>query len=70
MRATRKQILHFQDTLLPDFPVLQMQAKVVANETAVAITTAAIEFAIGSGYRRSHPIKRYLRDAMSGQLMA
>ncbi|NOK35367.1 acyl-CoA/acyl-ACP dehydrogenase [Corallococcus exercitus] len=54
----------------PDFPVLQMQAKVVANEAAVAITTAAMELAGGSGYMRSHPIERYLRDAMSGPLMA
>jgi alkylation response protein AidB-like acyl-CoA dehydrogenase len=54
----------------PDFPVLQMQAKVVANEAAVAITTAALELSGGSGYLRVHPIERYLRDAMSGPLMA
>lgn len=54
----------------PDSQVLQMQAKVVANEAAVAITTAALELAGGSGYFRSLPIERYLRDAMSGPLMA
>ncbi|PTL84511.1 acyl-CoA dehydrogenase family protein [Vitiosangium sp. GDMCC 1.1324] len=54
----------------PDFPILQMQAKVVANEAAVAIATAALELAGGSGYLRSRPIERYLRDAMSGPLMA
>jgi alkylation response protein AidB-like acyl-CoA dehydrogenase len=54
----------------PNFPVLQMQAKVVANEAAVAITTAALELSGGSGYLRTHPIERYLRDAMSGPLMA
>jgi alkylation response protein AidB-like acyl-CoA dehydrogenase len=54
----------------PDFPVLQMQAKLVANEAAVAITTAALELSGGSGYMRTHPIERYLRDAMSGPVMA
>jgi alkylation response protein AidB-like acyl-CoA dehydrogenase len=54
----------------PDYPVLQMQAKVVANEAAMAIATAALELAGGSGYLRSRPIERYVRDAMSGPLMA
>jgi len=54
----------------PDFAVLQMQAKVVANEAAVAIATSALELAGGSGYLRSRPIERYVRDAMSGPLMA
>ncbi|MBN1207678.1 MAG: acyl-CoA dehydrogenase [Myxococcaceae bacterium] len=54
----------------PDFPLLQMQAKVVANEAAVANSTAALELAGGSGYLRSRPIERYVRDAMSGPLMA
>lgn len=54
----------------PDYPVLQMQAKIVANEAAVAIATAALELAGGSGYLRSRPIERYVRDAMSGPLMA
>lgn len=54
----------------PDALVLQMQAKVVANEAAVAIATSALELAGGSGYLRSRPIERYLRDAMAGPLMA
>ncbi|KFE64928.1 acyl-CoA dehydrogenase family protein [Hyalangium minutum] len=58
------------DQRAPDFPVLQMQAKVVANEAAVAITTAALEIAGGSGYLRSRPVERYVRDAMSGPVMA
>ena len=58
------------DQRSPDFPLLQMQAKVVANEAAVAITTAALEIAGGSGYLRSRPIERYVRDAMSGPVMA
>ncbi|HYH94888.1 acyl-CoA dehydrogenase family protein, partial [Hyalangium sp.] len=47
-----------------------MQAKVVANEAAVSISTAALELAGGSGYLRSRPIERYVRDAMSGPVMA
>jgi alkylation response protein AidB-like acyl-CoA dehydrogenase len=58
------------DNREPDFPLLQMQAKVVANEAAVAISTAALELAGGSGYLRSRPIERHVRDAMSGPLMA
>ncbi|WP_224245114.1 acyl-CoA dehydrogenase family protein [Hyalangium gracile] len=58
------------DQRAPDAPVLQMQAKSVANEAAVAISTAALEIAGGSGYLRSRPIERYVRDAMSGPLMA
>ncbi|MFP2927737.1 acyl-CoA dehydrogenase family protein [Pyxidicoccus sp. 3LG] len=58
------------DARAPDFPILQMQAKVVANEAAVSISTAALELAGGSGYLRSRPVERYVRDAMSGPLMA
>ncbi|WP_164018966.1 acyl-CoA dehydrogenase family protein [Pyxidicoccus trucidator] len=58
------------DQRAPDFPLLQMQAKVVANEAAVSIATAALEVSGGSGYLRSRPIERYVRDAMSGPLMA
>lgn len=58
------------DQRAPDFPFLQMQAKVVANEAALAIATAAMEISGGSGYLRSRPIERYVRDAMSGPLMA
>ncbi|MHA7633348.1 acyl-CoA dehydrogenase family protein [Corallococcus sp. M7] len=36
----------------------------------MAITTAVMELAGGSGYMRSHPLERYLLDAMRGQLMA
>ena len=58
------------DARSPDFPFLQLQAKLVANEAALAICTAALELSGGSGYLRSRPIERYLRDAMSGPLMA
>ncbi|MCP3143210.1 acyl-CoA dehydrogenase family protein [Pyxidicoccus xibeiensis] len=58
------------DARAPDFPILQMQAKVVANEAAVSIANAALELAGGSGYLRSRPLERYVRDAMSGPLMA
>ncbi|WP_224368772.1 acyl-CoA dehydrogenase family protein [Hyalangium versicolor] len=58
------------DQRAPDHLVLQMQAKVVANEAAVSITTAALELAGGSGYLRHRPIERYVRDAMSGPVMA
>jgi alkylation response protein AidB-like acyl-CoA dehydrogenase len=58
------------DERTPDFPLLQLQAKAAANEAAVSISTAALEIAGGSGYLRSRPIERHVRDAMSGPLMA
>ncbi|MBZ4416471.1 acyl-CoA dehydrogenase family protein [Myxococcus sp. RHSTA-1-4] len=58
------------DQRAADFPILQMQAKTVANEAAVAIANAALELAGGTGYLKSRPIERYVRDAMSGPLMA
>ncbi|WNG62841.1 acyl-CoA dehydrogenase [Archangium gephyra] len=58
------------DQRTPDSPFLQMQAKMVANDAAIAIATAALELAGGSGYLKSRPIERYVRDAMSGPLMA
>jgi alkylation response protein AidB-like acyl-CoA dehydrogenase len=58
------------DQRAPDFPTLLMQAKVVANEAAVAVSTAAMELAGGTGYLRGRPIERYVRDAMSGPVMA
>ncbi|MDC0708544.1 acyl-CoA dehydrogenase [Stigmatella sp. ncwal1] len=54
----------------PDAPMLQMQAKMVANEAALSIATSALELAGGSGYLRSRNIERYVRDAHSGPLMA
>nr|CAO98842.1 hypothetical protein [Stigmatella aurantiaca DW4/3-1] len=54
----------------PDAPMLQMQAKMVANEAALSVATSALELAGGSGYLRSRPIERYVRDAHSGPLMA
>jgi alkylation response protein AidB-like acyl-CoA dehydrogenase len=54
----------------PASGLLQMEAKAFANEAAVAITTTALRITGGSGYFRRLPIERYLRDAMSGQIMA
>jgi alkylation response protein AidB-like acyl-CoA dehydrogenase len=54
----------------PDAFTLQLRAKLTANEAAIAISTAALELAGGSGYLRSLPIERYVRDALSGPLMA
>lgn len=58
------------DQRAPDSPFLQLQAKTVANEAAISIATAALEIAGGTGYLKSRPIERYVRDAMSGPLMA
>ncbi|ATB34047.1 acyl-CoA dehydrogenase family protein [Melittangium boletus] len=69
-RALAERAATATDQKEPNAFLLQMQAKVVANEAAIAISTAALELAGGTGYLRTHPIERYVRDAMSGPLMA
>ncbi|MFT4210685.1 MAG: acyl-CoA dehydrogenase family protein [Microbacterium sp.] len=46
------------------------RAKYLANKTAVEIAQLAVRVGGASGYLRSSPIQRHLRDAEAGQLMA
>jgi alkylation response protein AidB-like acyl-CoA dehydrogenase len=54
----------------PAAGLLQMKAKAAANEMACEVATAALRISGGSGYLKRLPIERYLRDAMSGPIMA
>jgi alkylation response protein AidB-like acyl-CoA dehydrogenase len=47
-----------------------MESKVVATETAAAVTGRALEVTGGQGYTPALPIERHLRDARAGAVMA
>jgi alkylation response protein AidB-like acyl-CoA dehydrogenase len=46
------------------------RAKLLANRVAVDVAQLAVRVGGGTGYLRSSPIQRHLRDAEAGQLMA
>ncbi|WP_394551976.1 acyl-CoA dehydrogenase family protein [Agromyces sp. MMS24-JH15] len=46
------------------------KAKLLANRIAVDVAQLAVRVGGGSGYLRTSPIQRHLRDAEAGQLMA
>ncbi|HWF26396.1 MAG TPA: acyl-CoA dehydrogenase family protein, partial [Solirubrobacteraceae bacterium] len=50
--------------------VALMEAKVLATDTAAAVTDAALEVCGGQGYTRALPVERHLRDARAGAVMA
>jgi alkylation response protein AidB-like acyl-CoA dehydrogenase len=47
-----------------------MEAKVVATETATAVTQKALDATGGQGYTPALPVERHLRDARAGAVMA
>jgi alkylation response protein AidB-like acyl-CoA dehydrogenase len=47
-----------------------VRAKYLANKTAVDVAQLGVRIGGASGYLRSSPIQRHLRDAQAGQLMA
>lgn len=61
---------HLGDAGDPSALVPIMEAKVVATESAVAVTELALEATGGQGYTPSLPIERHLRDARAGTVMA
>jgi alkylation response protein AidB-like acyl-CoA dehydrogenase len=44
-------------------------AKVLATDTAMAVTTDAVQVLGGYGYTREHPVERYMRDAKVMQIV-
>ncbi|MDQ6774985.1 MAG: acyl-CoA/acyl-ACP dehydrogenase [Actinomycetota bacterium] len=50
--------------------VTLMEAKVLATDTAAAVTGRALEVCGGQGYTRALPVERHLRDARAGAVMA
>ncbi len=45
------------------------EAKVIACEAAAEITSKALQVCGGTGYSRTQPLERYLRDARAGSIM-
>ena len=61
-RTTLSDILH--DPLMPTAaPSLVSMAKVFASETAMSVTTKAVQIYGGYGYVKEYPLERYFRDA-------
>ena len=48
---------------LPTVSVAAAQAKLFASETAMAVTTKAVQLHGGYGYTREYPVERMMRDA-------
>jgi alkylation response protein AidB-like acyl-CoA dehydrogenase len=44
-------------------------AKLVATDTAMAVTTGAVGVLGGAGYVKDHPVERYMREAKVLQIV-
>ena len=47
----------------PDLTVFSAAAKVFASDTAMSVTTDAVQLFGGAGYTKDFPVERFLRDA-------
>lgn len=56
------------DAGLPNPSRLAAMAKVFASDTAMAVTTEAVQLFGGYGYCRDYPIEKYMRDAKITQI--
>ena len=52
-----------------EFSHFAAMAKVVATDTAMAVTTDAVQVLGGYGYTREYPVERYMRDAKVMQIV-
>lgn len=68
--ALYQQALRQADRGDPVFFGQLARAKYLANKTAVAVAQLGVRIGGASGYLRTSPIQRHLRDAEAGQLMA
>jgi hypothetical protein len=50
-------------------PALAAQAKVVTSETAMQVTTDAVQIFGGYGYMRDFPVEKMMRDAKATELL-
>jgi butyryl-CoA dehydrogenase len=51
-----------------DFTRLAAMAKVFATDTAMSVTTDAVQLFGGYGYIKEFPVERYMRDAKATQI--
>ncbi|MBA2263872.1 MAG: acyl-CoA dehydrogenase family protein [Chloroflexi bacterium] len=56
------------DALAPDLPYWTSSAKLVAGDTAMKVTTDAVQVLGGYGYITEYPVERMMRDAKITQL--
>jgi alkylation response protein AidB-like acyl-CoA dehydrogenase len=52
----------------PDLTLVSASAKVIASDTAMAVTTDAVQLFGGAGYTRDFPVERMMRDAKITQI--
>ena len=52
----------------PDLTFVSAAAKVLASDTAMAVTTDAVQLFGGAGYTRDFPVERMMRDAKITQI--
>ncbi|WP_020662049.1 acyl-CoA dehydrogenase family protein [Amycolatopsis benzoatilytica] len=52
----------------PDLAFLGAAAKCLASDTAMSVTTDAVQLLGGAGYVRDHPVERMMRDAKITQI--
>ncbi|MEO8510282.1 MAG: acyl-CoA dehydrogenase family protein [Chloroflexota bacterium] len=56
------------DARTPDFPYWSSSAKLIAGDTAMRVTTDAVQVLGGYGYITEYPVERMMRDAKITQL--
>ena len=56
------------DTNAPDISKLSAMCKLFATDTAMEVTTNAVQIFGGYGYMRDYPIEKYMRDAKITQI--
>jgi alkylation response protein AidB-like acyl-CoA dehydrogenase len=56
------------DANAPDLPYWTSSAKLVAGDTAMRVTTDAVQVLGGYGYISEYPVERMMRDAKITQL--
>lgn len=56
------------DALAPDLPYWTSSAKLIAGDTAMRVTTDAVQILGGYGYINEYPVERMMRDAKITQL--
>ena len=59
---------HIADTADPRLSRYAAMAKLFASETAMQVTTEAVQLLGGHGYMKEHPVERMMRDAKASQL--
>ena len=60
---------HLTDNEVEDVTIYASMAKYFASETAMKVTTDAVQILGGYGYIKDHPLERMMRDAKLTQII-